>query len=104
MSSLTYGAVAYYRIISSFDIKVSFITVKSCLAPLKENSLTIPKLEPQAALIASRLEVKILDETELNIKNIYFWTDSKTVLKYIRNENIGFPEYIIHRISEIRTK
>ena len=72
------------------DIKVSFIIAKSRLALLKGKSLTIPKPELQAPLIASRLKVKILGETELNIKNIYFWTDSKTVLNYIRNENRRF--------------
>ena len=43
-SSLANGRGAYYRIISSFDIKVSFIFEKSCLAPLREESLIIPKL------------------------------------------------------------
>ena len=84
-------------------ILVSFIIAKSRFVPLKEKLHTISKLELQIALIASRLKVKILDETELNIKNIYFWTDSKTVLKYICNENRSFPVYIIHRLSEIRT-
>ena len=102
-SSLTYGKVTCYRIISNFDIKVSFIIAKSRLAPLKEKSLAIPKLELQAALIASRLKVKILDEKELNIKGIYLWTDSKNILKYILNENKRFPVYLIPQISEIRT-
>ena len=75
---------------------------KSRLAPLNEKSLTIPKLELQAAVIASRLKVKILEEIDLNIHRIYFWTDSKTVLKYIRNENKRFPVYIMLRVSEIR--
>ena len=72
-SNLAYGTVAYYRIIPNFDIKVSFIITKSRLAPLKKKSITIPKLELQAALIASGLKVKMLDKTELNIKKN--WTD-----------------------------
>ena len=56
-SGLVYGTVA--STISNFDIKVSFIIVKSRLAPLKENPLTIPKLKLQAALITSRLKVTI---------------------------------------------
>ena len=51
-------------------------------------------------LVKNRAE---LNETELNIKGIYFWTDSGTVLKYIRNENKRFPAYIKHQISKIRT-
>ena len=101
-SSLAYGAAAYFRILSSPNIKVFFIMGKSCLAPLNEKSLTIPKLELQAAVTASRLKVKMLEEIDLNIHRIYFWIDSKTVLKYIRNENKRFPVYIMHRVSEIR--
>ena len=101
-SSLAYGAAAYFRILSSPNIKVSFIMGKSRLAPLNEKSLTIPKLELQAAVIASRLKVKILEEIDLNIHRIYFWTDSKTVLKYIRHEKKRFPVYIMHQVSEIR--
>ena len=47
---------------TNLDIKVSFIIAKSRLALLKEKSLTIPKPELQAPLIASRLKVKILGE------------------------------------------
>lgn len=74
-SSLAYVTGAYYRVISNFGIKVLFIIAKSYLAPLKENSLIIPKLELQLVIIASRVKVKILDETKLNIKSIYFWTN-----------------------------
>ena len=49
VSSLGDGTVDYYRTVSNFDIKVSFIIAKSRLTPLKEKSFTTPKLELQAA-------------------------------------------------------
>ena len=67
----------YYKIISNYNIKVSCIIGKSRLAPLNEKSLTILKLRLQEAVIASRLKVKILEETQLNLRHAYFWTDSK---------------------------
>ena len=30
------------------------------------------------------------------------WSDSKTVLQYIRNENVKYPTYVMHRVSEIK--
>ena len=55
-SSKAYDAVSYLRVISSNSISCAFITGKLRLAPIKENMLTIPKLELQAALIASRMK------------------------------------------------
>ena len=30
------------------------------------------------------------------------WSDSKTVLQYIRNENVKYNTYVMHRVSEIK--
>lgn len=81
MNLVQLSLTAYYRIASNFEIKISLIFVKFRLAPLNENSLTSPKLEIQALLIASRLKVKILDEAEKNTKVCTFWADLKAILK-----------------------
>ena len=51
-------------------------------------------------MLAYRLKVKKLKnlEEKKNIKRIYLRKYSKTVWKYIRNENKRFPVYIIHRV------
>ena len=36
------------------------------------------------------------------MNRIFFWTDSKTVLKYIKNDNKRFPVFVTHRETEIR--
>ena len=101
-SKLAYGAVAYFRAEVNGQICCNFITGKSRLAPMKENALTIPKLELQAAVIASRMKCTILDEINFNVSNIFLWSDSQTVLNYLRNENSHFGTYITHRVNEIR--
>ena len=63
----------------------------------------IPKLELQAALIAVRLKEKLVKEANVQVSKLYFWSDSKTVLKFIRNENTRFPTYVMHRTNEIRS-
>lgn len=62
-SNLAYKAVATYRIISNYNTEVSFIIKKSQFAPLNEKCVIIPKLELQATVVASKLKVKILEQS-----------------------------------------
>ena len=101
-SNQEYGVVVYLCSKLNSDVKVSFVLGKSRLAPIKEKRLTIPKLELQAALIAVRIKEKTVKEANVQVSKLYFWSDSKTVLKFIRNENTHFPTHVIHGISEIR--
>ena len=64
--------------------------------------MTIPRLELQAAVSASRLKTTIVEELELNIDRVHLWSDYVTVLKYIRNENVNFGQFIMHRANKIR--
>ena len=73
------------------------------LTSLTEKYLTIPKNELQAAVIASRLKIKILEKTRLNSPYIYSWTGTKIVLKYLPNECKKCSVYIMHRINDMRT-
>ena len=101
--SKAYGCAAYLRLVKDDQVQISFVIGKSRLAPPKEKRLSISKLELQAATIPVRIKVKLLSETIFNVKNIYFWSDSKAVLKYIYNENKHFPVYVMHRLDEIRS-
>ena len=90
--------VSYLRVISSNSI----IASKSRLAPIRENLLTIPKLELQAAVIASRMNVTLINSLDLVFDSIYLWTDSKTVMQYITNDNSKYSPYVMHRVNEIK--
>ena len=102
-SNQVYGVVVYLRSRLNSNLKVSFVLGKSRSAPIKEKRVTIPKLELQAALIAVRIKEKLVKEANVQVSKLYFWSDSKTVLKFIRNENTRFPTYVMHRINEIRS-
>ena len=43
-----------------------------------------------------------MEEINFKVHNVFLWSDSQTVLSYIRNENSHFTTYIIHRVNEIR--
>ena len=60
---------------------------KSRLAPLK--AMTIPCLELTAATISVRIGGMVSRELDDPVDSETYWTDSTTVLKYIRSE--AFP-------------
>ena len=95
-SNQAYRAVAYIRDIKKDRVNISFVLGKSRLAPLDKNALTIPKLELSAAVVAVRMKVKLLEESNISINKVYFWVDSKTVLRYIRNESKRFSVFVSH--------
>ena len=101
--SHSFGRVVCFRNITDKNlVNVSFVTGKSRLAPLNKKTLSIPKPVLQAAVTAVRIKNKLIEDAELNVNRIFFWTDSKTVLKYIKNNNKHFPFFMIHRVTEIR--
>ena len=63
---------------------------KSKLAPVNKKSKSIPQLELQAALIASRLTQKIIKGFKIPRKETVMWTDSKIVLHYLQNDDCNF--------------
>ena len=56
---------------SKDDIRCKFVLEKSRLCSIKEKISTILKLELQAAVIAARMETKIVEEIELGINQVF---------------------------------
>lgn len=96
-SEKAYGAVAYVKV----ELTISFVLAKSRLTPIK-GAFTIPKLELKAAVIASRLKDAIVPNLTVSEDRIFFWSDSKATLKYIKNEKRRFPAFVMQRVNEIR--
>ena len=100
-SEVAYGAVAYIK----FKFKTekdhfTFLMSKTRLAPIK--TVSLPRLELNAAVIGVRLYKVIIKEIDLPINEIFFWTDSMLVLQYIRDENHPFKVFVANRVTEIR--
>jgi len=88
-SQVAYGAPAYVRLESAnCQVHCSFLTAKSCLAHVK--LMTIPKLELSTAVLAVRINRALREELELTIDKSVFWSDSTSVLQYIRNQDKPF--------------
>ena len=97
-----FGAVAYIRYpTSSEKYTTSFLAAKTHVAPIKPE-LSIPRLELQGAVLAVRLWASLNKELSLTVENVVFWSDSTTVLRYIKNESKRFKPFVANRICEIR--
>ena len=100
-SQIAYGAVSYLRITNARGlIHCSFVIGKSRLSPLKY--LTIPRLELSAAVVAARLDKIIRTETDIQVDESVFWTDSTCVLGYLRNESKRFHTFVANRVATIQ--
>ena len=81
--------------------QLAFVFRKARVAPMK--MLSIPKLELQAALLASRLKDNIEDIEKaltLSISKVFMWTDSTTVLQWL-NSTSKQPVFVANRVAEI---
>lgn len=99
-SELAFAAVAYWRIgrpDGGWD--VAFVTGKTRCAPKK--LLSVPRLELQAAVLAVRLSVAIRSAHDVNNVRVAFWSDSRTVVCWIRSHHRRYKPFVAHRIAEI---
>jgi hypothetical protein len=95
-----YGTVCYLRAENPDGrIHCAFVMAKSRLAPMK--TVTIPRLELQAAVMAVKMETKLKRELRLPLEESVLWTDSTVVLQYIRNTSTRFHTFVANRLSII---
>ncbi len=93
-----FGAVAFLRAKSPQD-QLAFVLGKARVAPMK--SWTIPKLELQAAVLAARLKSQIEKSLSLNISVVALWSDSTTVIQWLKSSNGKQPVFVANRVGEI---
>ena len=99
-SASSYGCCSYLHCINKAgEIHTSLLCSKGRLAPIK--TVSIPRLELQAAVLAARLDSVLRRELHLDLGESRFWVDSEVVLKYIYNVNQRFHVYVANRVSEI---
>mgnify|MGYP000097242441 CR=1 FL=1 len=55
---------------------------------------TTPRIELSAAKLGSELTVKSRAKLTIEATEEYFWTDSVTVLSYIKNEDKRFHRFV----------
>ena len=97
-----FGTRAYSRwSLGDGTFGVTFIAAKSRVAPLKQ--LTIPRLELQAAVLATRLGKTIREESRFVFEKVVYFVDSMIVLSWIRLQARSFKTFVSTRIGEIQS-
>ncbi|XP_038120099.1 uncharacterized protein LOC119770042 [Culex quinquefasciatus] len=95
-SESAYSAVAHFR----KRVRCAFVSSKTKVAPLEP--LSIPRLEANAGVLGVRLRKSIVTGHSLPITRTRFWTDSKTVLQWIRSMDLRrYRPYVAFRVNEI---
>ena len=77
-------------------------TVRQCsrVAPIKP--VTIPRMELVAAVVGVELTTFLKRELDLKLDDTIFWTDSTSVLQYIKSSSKRFKTFVANRIAAIQ--
>ncbi|XP_043661589.1 uncharacterized protein LOC122625564 [Drosophila teissieri] len=97
-SQAAFAAVAYWRVThEDDDVQVSFVSAKTKCAPMR--TMTIPRLELQAAVLGTRLLNTVKEEHSVVITDLVLWTDSKTVLRWIGSPHRRYKQFVGNRVA-----
>lgn len=101
-SERAYGSVAYLRTVDDQGhVYTTFVLARSRVAPKKR--LSMPRLELSAALTGAQLARLIQTEFTIPIQQTFLWSDSTTVLHWLRSESCRYKVFVGTRIAEIQT-
>nr|XP_041630523.1 uncharacterized protein LOC121501956 [Drosophila kikkawai] len=99
-SQSAFAAVAYWRVMyEDGKVLASFVCAKTKCAPMR--TMSIPRLELQAAVLGTRLINTIKEEHSVDISETVLWTDSKTVLRWIGSTHRRYKQFVGNRVAEI---
>ncbi|GFY13591.1 integrase_H2C2 domain-containing protein [Trichonephila clavipes] len=85
-SKLAYSAVVFLRVDIGSTVHIQLVQSKTRIAPCGKKETTIARLELLGAAISARLSTTVLKEFPTD--NVYFWTDSTTVLAWLKREEL----------------
>lgn len=80
-------------------VRSALVAAKARVSPLKV--ISIPRLELQSCVLATRLADTIVKESDYTINKRYFWSDAKTALSWIRSDPRRYKSFVAHRVAEI---
>lgn len=95
------GAAVYLRQVDGTGaVSVTLAYGQAKVAPTRP--ITIPRLELCAAVLSTQAVKRLKKELSIEIHEVIFYTDSKVVLGYVKNETRRFHVYVANRVQLIR--
>ena len=107
-SKKAYGCIVYLRITQrSGNIKVTFVTSKSRVTPIKKNGqekCTLPRCELLGSLCLSNLMVNVSSALakEISLEALYCYGDSEIAIAWIRASSKEFKTFVQNRVVKTR--
>ena len=100
---MAYAAVAYARFVSpNGKVTCTLLMSKARQTPVSGGALTtIPRIELSAAKLAVNLALLLRRELGDMFESEYFWSDSQTVLRYVRSTSGRFQRFVENRVNFI---
>lgn len=99
-SEEAFACAAYWRVENEGGVELAFVSGKVRCAPLK--LLSIPRLELQAAVLATRLMDEIRrSHPEVIVTKTVLWSDSHTVLRWLRCDQRRYVNFVGNRVVEV---
>ena len=96
-----FGACSYVRLVDENGmVHCSLVMARAKVAPIK--TVTIPRLELMAAVDCTLIAQIIKKELCVGDVQHSFYSDSKIVLGYIRNDSKRFKTFVANRVQQIR--
>ena len=80
-------------------MSVIFAAAKPHVAPLK--LIAVLRLELVAAVIGVRPGKFVGNSLDMSVKEHVFWSDSRNVIYWLRNESRRFKPFVASRVDEI---
>ena len=100
VSTEAYGVACYLRSVNNCQsVTVCIVAAKFKVAPIAATN--IPKLELMAAVLCLKLTKSVGLIFDISSFDIVFWSDSITVLWWIRGHSRNFKPFVANRIAEI---
>lgn len=99
-SERAYGCSIYVRTLVHGVYETTLLIAKSKVSPVKRQS--IPRLELCAALLLCRTWNKFRHKLENYVGGVYFWSDSKTVLMWLKTHASRLTNFVGNRVAEIQ--
>ena len=94
------GWVIYMRSTNpAGEVHVALVTSSAKVAP--QAAATVPRLELNSAVGSAECAAKVVTELKKKPHAVYFYSDSKITLGYIKNKSKRFVKYVERRVSII---